>query len=181
MKLGFGFPEPSEDRSLIENAPNYATQDLANMLHRKHCRSIRSSGTDLQLFTHYSRALLEYRIFPPELMRARMFSSPSGVVILQNVRIGPMHLSAAVRILEASTTENAEESRTTLRYGTLHGHPEQGEACFSLIWRKSSGSLEFEIETRSRPAGFLQRVLTPLNRMIQARYTERAIDFFCLS
>ena len=55
-------------------------------------------------------------------------------------------------------------------YGTLPGHPEQGEESFT-IRKGTEGNVIFEIVAFSRPSDPLVRMAGPLSRLIQRRAT----------
>jgi uncharacterized protein (UPF0548 family) len=59
-------------------------------------------------------------------------------------------------------------------YGTLPGHPEQGEASFA-IKRSETDEVFFRLASFSRPVAPLARFAKPLARRIQRRYTLRYI------
>ena len=56
-------------------------------------------------------------------------------------------------------------------YGTLSGHPEEGEESFLV--RRIDGKVHFEVVAMSRPASLLTRLGGPLARLVQSRMTER--------
>ena len=56
-------------------------------------------------------------------------------------------------------------------YGTLSGHPEEGEESFLI--RRIDGKVHFEVVAMSRPASLLTRLGGPLARKVQSRMTER--------
>jgi uncharacterized protein (UPF0548 family) len=75
---------------------------------------------------------LRYDIFPPTRLRSRV-CTPDGIVsigatIVQRVRLGPVTLETAVRVIEHQ--RSAESGR--FAYATLDGHPEQGIASFEV-------------------------------------------------
>ncbi len=57
-------------------------------------------------------------------------------------------------------------------YGTLPGHPEQGEASFAVV-RSETDDVFFRLASFSRPVDPLARIAKPLARRIQRRYTLR--------
>lgn len=62
-----------------------------------------------------------------------------------------------------------EPQRWGFAYGTLPGHPEQGEEAF-VVSISDAGTVSFEITAFSRPANVLVRVSRPLGREIQKGY-----------
>ena len=64
-----------------------------------------------------------------------------------------------------------EHDRFGFAYGTLQGHPEQGEESFVI--RRIGPRVTFEIEAASRPAALLARLGAPVARSIQKSVTQR--------
>jgi uncharacterized protein (UPF0548 family) len=60
-------------------------------------------------------------------------------------------------------------------YGTLPGHPEQGEASFAIV-RSETDEVSFRLASFSRPVDPLARLAKPMSRRIQRRYTLRYLD-----
>jgi len=60
-----------------------------------------------------------------------------------------------------------EPDRAGFAYGTLPGHPEQGEEAFTVARR--DGRLVFEITAFSRPRHPLARIGAPVTRLLQLR------------
>lgn len=58
------------------------------------------------------------------------------------------------------------QTRWGFAYGTLPGHPEQGEESFAVSMA-ADGSVQFEIEAFSRPADTLVRLSGPFGRGVQ--------------
>ncbi|MEX5295700.1 DUF1990 domain-containing protein [Kocuria sp. CPCC 205268] len=65
-----------------------------------------------------------------------------------------------------------EERRCGFAYGTLQGHPEQGEERFCVEWREDD-AVVFTITAFSRPGTWWSRTLAPISRRLQQRYTRR--------
>ena len=63
-----------------------------------------------------------------------------------------------------------EADRFAFAYGTLPGHPEEGEASF-VVTRLADGDVEFRVASFSRPVAPLARASKPLTRRIQRRVT----------
>jgi uncharacterized protein (UPF0548 family) len=59
-----------------------------------------------------------------------------------------------------------EEARWGFAYGTLPGHPEQGEEAF-IVSKSSDETVRFEIVAFSRPADLLVRLSGPIGRSVQ--------------
>lgn len=63
-----------------------------------------------------------------------------------------------------------EPRRWAFAYGTLPGHPEQGEEAFVLRWA-GDDTVRFEVQAFSRPADRLVRLAGPVGRRIQRKGT----------
>ena len=68
-----------------------------------------------------------------------------------------------------------EERRRGFAYGTLQGHPEQGEERFCVEWREDD-AVVLTITAFSRPGTWWSRALTPISRRLQQRYTSRYLQ-----
>lgn len=65
-----------------------------------------------------------------------------------------------------------EERQRGFAYGTLQGHPEQGEERFCVEWREDD-AIVFTITAFSRPGTWWSRILAPISHLLQQRYTHR--------
>ncbi|TXN26732.1 DUF1990 family protein, partial [Lacisediminihabitans profunda] len=63
-----------------------------------------------------------------------------------------------------------EPQRRGFAYGTLPGHPEEGEESF-IVEQTEDGSVWLEISAFSRPANGLWWLFYPVLRALQAYYT----------
>lgn len=64
-----------------------------------------------------------------------------------------------------------EPGRRGFGYGTLPGHPEQGEEAFAVV--RHDDRLHFDITAFSRPRDPLARFAAPVSRLIQRQTTRR--------
>jgi uncharacterized protein (UPF0548 family) len=94
-----------------------------------------------------------------------------GTVVLATVRVGPVYVVAPCRVVYSTL----EINRSGFAYGTLPGHPEQGEEAFHVV-RDAAGVVTFEIVAFSRPAGILVRLGSPVARKVQQRTTQRYLE-----
>ena len=67
-----------------------------------------------------------------------------------------------------------EEDCRGFAYGTLPGHPEQGEEVF-LVTMSADGEVRFQIRAFSRAASMLARCGGPLTRQVQRYVTDRYV------
>lgn len=123
-------------------------------------------------FDKAADALLSWRMH----RAARMTVTPSNpaavpeAVVVVRVGWGPARLTAPCRVVY-----RVEEP--TLRgfaYGTLPGHPEQGEEAF-LVQLTGDHTVRLIIRAFSRPASTLARLGGPLTRKAQNLVTDRYI------
>jgi uncharacterized protein (UPF0548 family) len=105
----------------------------------------------------------------------RMF--PEGQIlapdqtVLGVVRAGPLTTVAPCRVVSIVD----EVDRFGFAYGTLPGHPEQGEEAF-VVTKAEDGVVQFTITAFSRPRELLARMGGPVTRLVQKRATAAYID-----
>jgi uncharacterized protein (UPF0548 family) len=141
---------------------------------------LRDGEASSAIWLKASDALLRYRIFPPDRMRAHV-SSPDGVIrkdvtIVQRVFLGPVAMEMAVRVLEVFDVASGPR-RVGFTYATLQGHSERGLATFS-VREAPDGSLLFAIESWSSPGNILAMLGRPIARRVQRGFTGEALAFF---
>jgi uncharacterized protein (UPF0548 family) len=66
----------------------------------------------------------------------------------------------------------AEPNRSGFVYGTLAGHPEEGEASF-IVTHEADDSVWLTVRSFSRPASALYRIGSPVVRLMQNRMTQK--------
>jgi uncharacterized protein (UPF0548 family) len=100
---------------------------------------------------------------------------PEGVELLAPgdsawliVPIGPFGIRAPVRVIYVID----EPNRRGFAYGTIAGHPEDGEERF-VVERRDDGSVWLTVSSFSRPASKLWWMLYPVLRLQQRWYTNR--------
>jgi uncharacterized protein (UPF0548 family) len=89
-----------------------------------------------------------------------------GATVVVTLGISLMALVAPCRIVEVVE----DEDKWGFAYGTLPGHPEQGEEAF--VVSRSSNRVIFEVTAFSRPGDRLVRLSGPLGRGIQRAGTK---------
>jgi uncharacterized protein (UPF0548 family) len=89
-----------------------------------------------------------------------------GGTVLVLLNAGPLHVVAPCRIVYAID----EQDQFGFAYGTLPGHPEQGEEAF-VIERHGDGTVRFRVMAFSRPVETLAKLGAPVARVIQRRVT----------
>ena len=93
-----------------------------------------------------------------------------GATVAVAVRLGPITAIAPCRIVGVVD----EPDCYAFAYGTLPGHPEEGEEAF--IVRRSDSGATFTIVAFSRPADRLARLGGPVTRLIQRSTSRRYLD-----
>jgi uncharacterized protein (UPF0548 family) len=94
-----------------------------------------------------------------------------GGSLLVLLRAGPFHVVAPCRIVYVID----EASRFGFGYGTLPGHPEQGEEAF-VVESGAGGEIRFTVTAFSRPVQALAKLGAPVSRSIQRRVTNRYLE-----
>jgi uncharacterized protein (UPF0548 family) len=94
----------------------------------------------------------------------------SGAIVVLRAGFGPLRLTIPCRVIY--TAEGRD--RRGFAYGTLPGHPEQGEEAF-LVDLTDAGEVRFRIRAFSRPASLLARAGGPITRLVQAYATNRYV------
>jgi uncharacterized protein (UPF0548 family) len=94
----------------------------------------------------------------------------SGAIVVLRAGFGPLRLTIPCRVIYTEVGSD----RRGFAYGTLPGHPEQGEEAF-LVDLTDTGDVHFRIRAFSRPASLLARVGGPLTRVVQAYATNRYV------
>lgn len=95
------------------------------------------------------------------------FLGPGDTARLR-IPFGPVRVSAPVRVVYVVD----EPTRKGFAYGTLGGHPENGEEAW-ILDRASDGSVWLTIRAFSRPATVWWWLVYPVLRIAQATYTRR--------
>lgn len=85
-----------------------------------------------------------------------------GTVVLQRLRLGPVRLDAACRVVAVRDDERA----TGFTYGTLGGHPERGEEQF-LVELLSDATVVFSVTAFSRADRWFTRAAGPVGHVVQ--------------
>ena len=127
-------------------------------------------GAGPQTFTSAAAALSRWEVQRRAGLRVTP-SAPSvadGVVAVLRIGAGPLAVRAPVRVVHVVD----EPDRRGYAYGTLAGHPEQGEEAF-VVERDEAGAVFLAITAFSRPATLLARAGGPVGRLVQRRVTRR--------
>jgi uncharacterized protein (UPF0548 family) len=136
----------------------------------RHLRRTVRVGAGAGLFEAAGDALLGWQLHLRAGLRVTVSSRTAepGAVVELGFGAGPFRLTAPCRVVYAV----AEARRRGFAYGTLPGHPEQGEESF-VIEHHDDGTVHFAITAFSRPAGLAARLAGPAGRAVQRRVTSR--------
>lgn len=85
------------------------------------------------------------------------------------LRLGPVRIPCRVVYVVA------EPCRAGFAYGTLDGHPEQGEECFLVEYDEEDEAVHAHIRAFSRPGRWFTRVGGPVGRLVQRVVTDRYV------
>ncbi|MFI1989005.1 DUF1990 family protein [Actinoplanes sp. NPDC020271] len=94
-----------------------------------------------------------------------------GAVVTLHAGLGPLRLTIPCQVVYLEETD----TRRGFAYGTLPGHPEQGEEAF-LVTLEQNGDVRARIRAFSRPATLLARAGGPVTRLVQAFVTDRYVS-----
>lgn len=94
-----------------------------------------------------------------------------GVVILSGLRVGPLRLVAPCRVVVTVDEPNTRG----FAYGTLPGHPAQGEELFTVTI-EDDGRVVLHVVAFYRPATWWMRACAPFTRPVQRRVTKRYLQ-----
>jgi uncharacterized protein (UPF0548 family) len=98
-------------------------------------------------------------------------SIETGGTVLASRGFGPLLLVAPCRIVY----DTDAPGRFGFAYGTLPGHPEQGEEAFHVV-RDEDGVITVEIVAFSRPSDLSTRLAGPIARWIQTAVTRQYVE-----
>jgi uncharacterized protein (UPF0548 family) len=91
-----------------------------------------------------------------------------GDTVMLDIRFWPVWIGAPARVVYVVD----EPHRRGFAYGTLPGHPEDGEEAF-VVERTDDGAVWMVIRAFSRPSRWYWRAVAPALRLTQEFYTRR--------
>lgn len=136
-------------------------------------RRARVLGRGGVFFAEASQALMSWELHH----RAGLLVSPSTVYATEGADVllilgwGPLAIPAPCRVVYTINTP----TRRGYAYGTLDGHPEQGEELFCLH-HLPDDRVVLTITAFSRPALWWSRLAAPVSRLVQHAITQRYLD-----
>jgi uncharacterized protein (UPF0548 family) len=111
-----------------------------------------------------------HRAAGPKVVASSLEVTDDTVAVVR-IGVGPLALKAPLRVAYVVD----EPTQAGFAYGTLPGHPEQGEEAF-MITMDEAARVRFDIVAFSRPATRLAKTSGSIGQAIQARITERYIE-----
>ena len=132
-------------------------------------------GSGEEVFRRAALAIHEWKMFPAwtRIFPARLEPVPGATVVVVFRLLGYWRSSARiVYSLNESPGKSADGKplkRSGFAYGTLPGHVETGEECFSVSLRED-GRVFYELRAFSRPKFILARLFRPLARRWQRKF-----------
>ncbi len=154
--------------TMTEAQPTYGDLGATLVGHRPegfhHHRDDVTLGTGLDTFDRAVRGLKSWQAH--RIAGVRVFPEGQeirkGATVIVTVGTPLLALAAPCRIVSIIDGQN----RWGFAYGTLPGHPEQGEEAF-VVSIAPDETVRFEIEAFSRPADLLVRMAGPVGRGFQ--------------
>ena len=135
-----------------------------------HLRRSAVLGRGEAVFARAAEALLTWQLHRRAGLRVEADAPRAvlGATVRLGLRLGPLRLEApcvVVRVVD-------EPAARGFAYGTLPGHPEQGEEAF-LVRLAPDGEVRLDVVAFSRPARWWSRLGGPVTRRVQDRLTRR--------
>ncbi|MEU5878421.1 DUF1990 domain-containing protein [Spirillospora sp. NPDC047279] len=158
MSDDFTYPEVGATRTL----------DLPGGYRHMRVRTLVGEGPEAM--RDAADALMEFwmhRALPVRVDASARRAAP-GVSVVVGLGVGPLRLEAPCRVVWAED----EDERAGWAYGTLPGHPVEGEESF-VVHLDGSGDVWLTVTAFSRPAGRLARSGGPLLPFMQRAYARR--------
>jgi uncharacterized protein (UPF0548 family) len=136
-------------------------------------RISRSVGTGASAYERATTALLTWAMHDRSGLRPRTDTDRivEGSVAILYFGWGLLRVRIPVRVVYLATAPRKQG----FAYGTLPGHPEQGEEAFMVEWRPDD-TVEVSITAFSRPGRWFTRLGRPVGRAVQRRVTERYLS-----
>lgn len=134
-------------------------------------------GAGEAAFDRAKAAICAYKMFDLswiDLLRADPLA-PGAEVLFASKQLGVWSLNTC-RVVYLVDEEDEAERRFGFAYGTLASHAVAGEERFLATLDKASGELRFEVFKFSLPRHPLVKLLAPLARGVQRRFSEDAIE-----
>lgn len=144
------------------------TEPLPPGYHHLHHRTLLGHGREV--LEAAGEAVLSWRMHRAVGVGVRAEAPRAAPGVLVEVTLGPgrLGLRAPCRVVRTVT----ERDRIGFTYGTLEGHPEQGEESF-MVEMGDDTAVRFTLTAFSRPARWFTRALGPAVPVAQKLYARR--------
>lgn len=130
-------------------------------------------GHGLADFEWAVEGLRMWKMFPSEWSRLDPLDAPqvTGTVVALTFRLAGIYWRSTARIVyEVNETNTPDvQRRCGFAYGTLPGHVECGEECFTIALRHD-GAVVYELRAFSRPRFWMARLANSLARRWQRKF-----------
>ncbi|MEU0083400.1 DUF1990 domain-containing protein [Streptomyces sp. NPDC006274] len=135
-----------------------------------HLRHTARIGSGRAVFEAAGSAVTTWRMHRASGARVRATAerAGAGVRVEVSVGVGPLRVAAPCEVVWTIH----DRDRAGFAYGTLTGHPEQGEEAFTVDLH-DDGSVWFTVLAFSRPAAWYSRLGGPLVPVLQRWYARR--------
>ena len=130
----------------------------------RHFRYGDDVGSGAAVFDAVVESLFNWRLHADA--GVRRVSGAAHATVDTDVSLRPWRLPFSLRNRVVAVVD--EPHRKGFAYGTLPGHPEQGEALF-LVAIDDAGAVRFEVSGFSRPVSFAARMIGSVSRLLQDR------------
>ena len=127
-------------------------------------------GKSPSAFDSAREALVNWRMHNMAGVVAEVVPLEPGNDVVLSTRIAGVWLLFACRIVAVADLDD----RFGFTYVTLPGHPEQGEESFMA--HRYRDEVRLVIEATSRPSEPLARLVSPVTRVLQKRYTDKYFE-----
>lgn len=139
-------------------------------------RLVDDVGVGADAFDRVKQAIRSYQMFQQswvDLIHADPLA-PGAEVVFASRQFGVWTLNAC-RVVYLVDEEDEERARFGFAYGTLANHAVAGEERFLATWDKRSDIVDFEVFKFSLPRHPLVKIMSPLARGIQRKFSEDAV------
>lgn len=128
------------------------------------------AGHGRDRFDEVADLLLSWRVHQRAGLRMQVSDErvTEGAVLIATLMLGPVPIRTRCRVIHLID----EDDRRGFAYGTLPGHPEQGEEQF-LVELTETGTVRFRLAAFSRNASLLARLGGPISRRVQVGVNRR--------
>ena len=143
-------------------------------------------GKGHSLFERARQGIRSWAMYPRALVTLRPQEPlvESGVVVASQIRVGGIWVTSPCRIVDvrASLDPVADIESYGFAYGTVAGHPLQGEELFAVEYHRADSSVWYHLFSFSRPVTLLPRLAYPWIRSLQRRFvtaSANAMQAYC--